>query len=291
MLSCSALLSLVLASTATDGGSTATAAQLISVDGLRIQVVEAGPRDAPPIVLLHGFMVSTETFAALQSRLAERYRVISYDAPGHGQSSRPHRRLDGDYNARVLLRLLDALQIERAVLVGQSMGAQTALHLAARWPGRAAAVVAVNPAGFDPGFWRRMGMKLFVQPSVYRSGPDQAFWLTALGSTYVLGEPALADYRRQLVWRREPGWARSMASVYAELRRGALGPVAEQVRVPVTLVFGLEDGAYGEDYRQRVIAHLPRAQVVRIESCGHNVHHDAPGRLIEAIEAVAASAF
>ncbi|MFH1812420.1 MAG: alpha/beta hydrolase [Pseudomonadota bacterium] len=259
----------------------------VHVEGLSLHVVEAGPIDAPALLLLHGFMVSSATYETLQKHLATRYRVIALDAPGHGQSSRPCRELDAVYQARVTLGVLDALGVDRVVIVGQSMGAMTGLALAARAPRRVRHLIAINPAGFDPGALRRMGMGLFVQESMYRSGPELAFWLTALGSSQDLGEPGLADLNEQLQLQRDPGWARSMASVYRSLRAGGGETLARQVTVPVTLVFGLQDAAYDESYRARIRATLPAARVVDVENCGHNVHHDAPQRLIEIVDETA----
>ncbi len=105
-----------------------------------------------PVVLLHG-LTATRRYVVMGSRALQRsgHLVVAYDARGHGRSSAApehgaygYELLAGDLHA-----LLDSLEIERAVLAGASMGAQTALRLALTRPERVAGLVLITPA-FDP---------------------------------------------------------------------------------------------------------------------------------------------
>ncbi|HEX2701831.1 MAG TPA: alpha/beta hydrolase [Solirubrobacteraceae bacterium] len=103
------------------------------------------------IVGLHG-LSATRRYVVMGSRFLERsgYRVVLYDARGHGGSDPPP---TGEYSYRSLaedlLAMLDALELERAVLVGASMGAHTALRFALDNPARVAALALITP-GHDP---------------------------------------------------------------------------------------------------------------------------------------------
>jgi pimeloyl-ACP methyl ester carboxylesterase len=103
------------------------------------------------ILGLHG-LTATRRYVLMGSRVLERsgYRVILYDARGHGTSDPPP---NGDYSysslADDLLKLFDALELDRAVLVGASMGAHTALRFALDNPDRVAALALITP-GYDP---------------------------------------------------------------------------------------------------------------------------------------------
>ena len=107
--------------------------------------------EGPAVVGLHG-LTATRRYVLMGSRLLERSgrRVVLYDARGHGSSS-PAR--DGDYaygaQAGDLEAVIDALGIERALLVGASMGAHTAIAFALEHPERVAALAIVTPA-HDP---------------------------------------------------------------------------------------------------------------------------------------------
>jgi pimeloyl-ACP methyl ester carboxylesterase len=112
----------------------------------------AGEGDAAPIVLLHG-LTATRRYVVMGSRRLERagYRVIAYDARGHGRSAPApdsggygYQRLAAD-----LLDVLDTLELPRALLVGASMGAHTALRVALERPERVAGLVLITPS-FDP---------------------------------------------------------------------------------------------------------------------------------------------
>jgi pimeloyl-ACP methyl ester carboxylesterase len=111
---------------------------------------QAGEGD--PIVLLHG-LTATRRYVVMGSRLLERagYRVIAYDARGHGRSTAPRERSAYGYEqlADDLQAVLDALGVRRALLAGASMGAHTILRFALDRPERVAALGLITPA-FDP---------------------------------------------------------------------------------------------------------------------------------------------
>jgi pimeloyl-ACP methyl ester carboxylesterase len=123
---------------------------ILTDDGVALSGVQAGA--GQPIVLLHG-LTATRRYVVMGSRLLERsgYRVIAYDARGHGHSApAPDSHAYGYQRlARDLECVLDALQIPRAALAGASMGAHTILRFALDHPERVAALGLVTPA-FDP---------------------------------------------------------------------------------------------------------------------------------------------
>jgi pimeloyl-ACP methyl ester carboxylesterase len=123
---------------------------ILSTDGVRLVGEQSG--QGTPIVLLHG-LTATRRYVVMGSRALERsgYRTISYDARGHGHSgpapdpsAYTYELLAGDLGA-----VLDELEVERAVLAGASMGAQTVLRFALEHPGRVRALGLITPA-FDP---------------------------------------------------------------------------------------------------------------------------------------------
>jgi pimeloyl-ACP methyl ester carboxylesterase len=118
--------------------------------GVRLSLEQAG--SGTPIVLLHG-LTATRRYLLMGSRALERsgHRVIAYDARGHGHSGPPAAPEAYTYEllAKDLQAVLDQLGIERAVLAGASMGAQTALRFALEHPNRISALGLITPA-FDP---------------------------------------------------------------------------------------------------------------------------------------------
>jgi pimeloyl-ACP methyl ester carboxylesterase len=136
----------------------ATELSIAAAGGVELAGEEFGPARAParpgegtPIVLLHG-LTATRRYVVMGSRTLERsgYRVIGYDARGHGRSTAASDVAAYDYDdlARDLETVLDALGLERAVLAGVSMGAHTALRFALRNPARVAGLGLITPS-FD----------------------------------------------------------------------------------------------------------------------------------------------
>ncbi len=131
-----------------------TELSVVTGDGVELAGEDSDPaRPGPPIVLLHG-LTATRRYVVMGSRTLERsgYRVIGYDARGHGRSTAaPDSGAYGyDDLAHDLKAVLDALGLERAVLAGASMGAHTAVRLALRHPERVAGLGLITPS-IDPG--------------------------------------------------------------------------------------------------------------------------------------------
>src|SRR5687768_17459122 len=129
------------------------------VDGVDIFYREAGPADAPVIVLLHGFPTSSRMFRNLIPALSGRYRVIAPDYPGFGQSGTPDR-ATFDYSferfAELMDGLLGQLAVKRYALYVQDYGAPVGYRLALAHPERVTALVVQNGNAYDEGlkeFW------------------------------------------------------------------------------------------------------------------------------------------
>ena len=120
--------------------------QFIDVDGVRVHFQEAGDRRAPAIVLIHGFASSTLVWSKVFLRFAEAgFRVIALDMLGYGYSAKPR---NGEYTipgqAKLLIRLLDALGIRRAIFVGSSYGGAVAATCALDYADRIEKLVLVG---------------------------------------------------------------------------------------------------------------------------------------------------
>jgi pimeloyl-ACP methyl ester carboxylesterase len=107
----------------------------------------SGPADAVPIVHVHGFAISGAYLMPTAERLAGRWVNVVPDLPGYGHSQRRSRVLDIPDLAVALVAVLDALDIDKAVLVGNSMGCPVGLEVAHAMPERVHRLVLVSPAG------------------------------------------------------------------------------------------------------------------------------------------------
>jgi pimeloyl-ACP methyl ester carboxylesterase len=128
-------------------------------DGVKIFYRESGPKDAPVVLLLHGFPTSSHMFRNLIPALADRYRVIAPDYPGYGQSDVPDRakfQYTFDNIAKLVDSLLESLQIDRYFMYVMDYGAPVGWRLALKHPERVRGLIVQNGNAYDEGlkkFW------------------------------------------------------------------------------------------------------------------------------------------
>jgi pimeloyl-ACP methyl ester carboxylesterase len=126
----------------------------VDVDGFNIFYREAGPRDAPAFLLLHGFPSAGHMFRDLIPQLADRFRVIAPDLPGFGQSDMPDR---GEFTytfdnvARIIDRFTEVVGLGRFAIYVFDYGAPTGFRLATWHPGRVAAIISQNGNAYEEG--------------------------------------------------------------------------------------------------------------------------------------------
>ena len=126
----------------------------VDVDGLEVFYREAGPADAPVLLLLHGFPSSSHMFRDLIPKLAGEYRVIAPDLPGFGQSAMPAREAFAytfDRLARVIDRFTEVLGLRRFALYVFDYGAPVGWRLATWHPERITALVTQNGNAYEEG--------------------------------------------------------------------------------------------------------------------------------------------
>jgi len=132
----------------------ATTNRKVAVDGLEVFYREAGPADAPVLLLLHGFPSSSHMFRDLIPKLAGEYRVIAPDLPGFGQSAMPGRDAFAytfDRLARVIDRFSEVLGLRRFALYVFDYGAPVGWRLATWHPERITALVTQNGNAYEEG--------------------------------------------------------------------------------------------------------------------------------------------
>jgi pimeloyl-ACP methyl ester carboxylesterase len=274
-------------------GVTAHSRRLVLADpALGVRVLETGAGE--PIVLLHGSGMSAPTWAPMLPHLQDR-RIHAFDLPGFGRSD-PH-----DYSWRSLRRhavaqvgsMLDALELERASLVGTSLGAMWCLCMALEQPERVRSVVglgipAVSLAGMrgDP-YFRAMttpGLKALVS----RAPAPKTAKATRRASAKAMGRRAVAllpdsYFELMRATMAMPGWRLAMFSHLNRAMRSGR-PLPENlfsddelrsIDVPVRLILGDDDVYGGPEIGQRAAALMPDARV-DVLAAGHAPFADEP---------------
>jgi len=203
-----------------------------------------------PIVLVHGLGVASAYLLPLARRLAVGARVLVPELPGFGSSPGPPRALDVPGLAGALLAFLDAAAVPRAVLVGQSLGCQHAVHLAARHPDRVTRLALLGPTA-DP-----------AAPTL----PRHALRLLrdAVREPVGLDLLQVRDYARAGT-RRVLATARAMLADPVE-------SVLPRVAAPALVVRGDRDPIVPQAWAERVAGLLPRGRLAVVPGGAHLVH-------------------
>ena len=167
----------------------------VSIDGVDVFYREAGRKDAPAVLLLHGFPTSSHMYRNLISALADKYRVIAPDYPGFGQSAMPDRAkfsyTFGNY-AQLVEALTEKLGVDRYALYVMDYGAPVGFRLAAKHPERVTALIVQNGNAYVEGiqkFWEPI-QKYWASGS--EEDREAIRWLTSLKATkwqYTHGVP------------------------------------------------------------------------------------------------------
>jgi pimeloyl-ACP methyl ester carboxylesterase len=133
----------------------------VKVGDLDIFYREAGPKDAPTVLLLHGFPTSSQMFRTLIPALADQYHLVAPDYPGFGHSSMPARdkfNYTFDNLAKVIDEFTEKLGLTKYALYVQDYGAPVGYRLAVKHPERITAIVVQNGNAYDEGldndFWK-----------------------------------------------------------------------------------------------------------------------------------------
>ncbi|MCZ7564823.1 MAG: alpha/beta fold hydrolase [Burkholderiales bacterium] len=240
------------------------------------------------LVLLHGIGSQSGSWAQQLAALADRHRVVAWDAPGYGESAplAPAAPTAADYAAR-LGDFLDALGIARAVLVASSLGALMAGAFAARWPERVAGLVLLNPAG---------GYGL-AEPAVREAKlAARLERLATLGPAGMARNlpagmlaPKASDTARALAaWGQSSIQPHGYAQAARMLANGRLAEDAARYAGPVLVVAADADTITPLAECQRIARAFPRARFRMVEGAGHLSYLDSPEVVNDAVTEFAA---
>lgn len=261
---------------------------LIRVNGVRLHVVRGG--DGPALLLLHGFTGNADTWEPLLPTLRARFHTVAPDLIGHGRSAVPPRpdRYAMDQCVADLVALLDAFGIDRAAVLGYSMGGRVALHLALAAPERVSALVleGASPGIADPDERAaRVASDAALADRIEHQGlgPFVDAWerLPLFASQRRLPQAARARLRAQRLSHDPRGLANSLRGMGA----GVMPPVHDrlsEIRVPVLLIVGELDGKYVA-LAHDMAAAIPRATVAIIPDAGHAAHLEHPEAFTQAV--------
>jgi pyruvate dehydrogenase E2 component (dihydrolipoamide acetyltransferase) len=253
---------------AAKGESGAPAPQTIEVKGQRLRYLKAGPDDGTPILMIHGFGADLTTWMFNQAELAQDRPVYAVDLPGHGGSAKDVGRGSLEALAAAMLGFMDELGIERAHLVGHSLGGAVAVQMTLDAPDRVTAVTLIAPAGLGKEISQD-----FIEGFI---GETRARKLRPVLEMLV-ADPAMVTgdmVEEVLRFKRLDGAVAALRAVAgANFENGAqrisLRDKLGALKIPVRVIWGEADrilpAGHGEALPQNV-------KVTRIAGAGHLAH-------------------
>ena len=251
----------------------------LAVNGLRLRCLEWGDASAPPVVCVHGYTSSAEAFNAVARRFQDRVRLIVPDVRGHGESAwSPQGAYQYADQAGDLAALVDALRLDRFVLIGTSMGGIIAMTYAGTHPDRLAGLV-LNDIGPDvEDGSKRITNVVGSRPDTFATLDDAIAWrrqaspVTASRSPEDQEELALGVLRRDAggawVWKMDPAYIRQRVE-QGPPRRPDLWPVLAKVPCPTLVVWGTTSDVLSEAQARRMVEVLPHGELVSVPGVAH----------------------
>lgn len=253
--------------------------------------------EGPPLVLLHGLGDSAMSWQWVLPELARTHRVFAPSLPGFGTSAKPSVVYSPEFFTSCMTAFLDTLELEQAVVVGNSLGGLVALRLALAAPGRVPALGLVDSAGL--GREVTPAMRLLTVGAI---GTFVTAWnSTALGAwQWALGVSALLFAHPTRVPRawlaqlyrmaRVPGYleatvatARSEITLKGQRDREILLDALPRLTMPVLVVWGERDRVVPPAHAQAAVEHLPRGRLALIPDSGHLPQVERPEHFTAAL--------
>ena len=261
--------------------------RFMDVAGTPLRVRDTGPKSAPALILLHGFGSSLETWEAWARVLSDHYRVVRFDFPGSGLSE-PDR--TGDYSDARTLDLVKALMqqmgIQRAVLIGNSMGGRIAWKFAAAYPTLVSKLVLISPDGFaSPGFDYGQPPKI---PTVLHLMkyflPKQ--WvrinlLAAYADPARLSDAQLDRYYDLLL---APGNRGAMIARMQQTLLEDPAPILQRIAAPTLLLWGEADPMIPYSNAADYLRSIPNARLDHFPGMGHVPQEEFPDKSVQSVE-------
>jgi len=264
----------------------------VEARGARVSTLTMGEGD--DVLLIHGLGGAKSSFFDAAAKLSHRYRVHALDLPGFGSSSKP---LTYAYTAREFAKtitcVMDSLGIERAHLVGNSMGGRISIEVGLRYPERVRSLALLCPAvafvkrEFHP-IVRMLRPELGLLPHRFTRGMVESQFGSLFCDQDAI-DPSVVDVVVDEFQRiygsagARLGFLSSARNIYLDnpFGRGGFYPRLSELSAPSLFVWADHDELIPAAFERHVRRWLPKAEQVVLEDCGHVPQVERPEETIE----------
>ncbi|MEO8538354.1 MAG: alpha/beta hydrolase [bacterium] len=261
--------------------------ETVTIAGEQIHLVDRG--SGPAIVLLHGFGGSTFSWRLVIDELAKRHRVAAFDFPGFGFSDRsPELDFGHEAQARRVIAVMDHLGIERATLIGHSMGGGIAQRAAAEFPERVERLVLVASVNAAEPVQQRGSPPPFAAKLASLSQRIPKLWLITgkMSLQRTVANPAAVDramvegYMAPLL---VPGTVEAIFSMAERVKDEALVDLSK-ISAPTLILAGADDKVVPAAIGEALAAAIASSRLLSVPAAAHMVAEEQPEKFLAEVE-------
>ena len=267
--------------------------KFIEVNGLNVHYKTYGEGE-PVFILLHGFGASLFSWHEVTAPLAGFGTVIAYDRPAFGLTERPMEwEGESPYSPQsqveLVIGLMDALGIEKAILVGNSAGGTISMQTALQYPERVQALILVDPAVYAGGGAPAWTRPILNTPQMNRVGPLISRQLQARGPEFIelawhdpskITPEIMEGYQKPL---QSENWDKALWFLTVSSRESGLAERVGELNLPILVITGDDDRIVPTEQSFQLADALPNAQLVVVPQCGHLPHEEHPDLFMQAV--------
>lgn len=240
--------------------------KIANIFGAKIYYLEAGDAKNPTVVLLHGLGASVTSWQFNIAALSAKYHVVALDQIGFGKSDKPLLKYRVGTYTDFLDKFLSELKIEKASLVGNSLGGWVAADYALKYPSRVEKIVLADAAGIKPD---AVNLNQIYALNFSTREEVRALLKLVFYNQAIFGTEAFIDESLRL--RVAAGDGYTINSLIESIKRdedflnGRLGGIKQ----PTLIVWGRQDGLLPLADGERFNKEIPNSQLVVFDQCGH----------------------
>lgn len=268
--------------------------KFIEINGLRVHYKESGSGELT-FILLHGFAASTFSWREVMQPLAQYGRVIAFDRPAFGLTERPltwegANPYAPESQTALVLGMMDALGVERAILVGNSAGGTVAMQTYLAAPERIESLILVDAAVYAGGGSPAAVRWLFYTPQMEHIGPLLARRIQTFGEDFARSAWHAPEKITPEIWEgynkpiRTQNWDVALWKLTQASRASGLSEQLDRFNLPVLVITGDDDRIVPTEQSIQLSQALPNATLAVIPNCGHVPHEECSPAFMQAVQ-------